>query len=89
MLLDVLQDKNRRWWNGYWSAYDALLTLDLHGKRVLVPGCGFGDDAIRLALMEAEVYASDLSTDILEIARLRAERMGITSIRFDTMPAET
>lgn len=88
VFLDILQDADRRWWNAYWCVYDALLALDLRRAKVFVPGCGFGDDAIRLALMGAEVQASDLSADVLEIARHRAERMGAASIHFDAMPAE-
>lgn len=88
VLLDVLQDADRRWWNAYWCVYDALLALNLRGAKVLVPGCGFGDDAIRLALMGAEVHASDLSADVLEIARHRADQMGVACIHFDAMPAE-
>lgn len=86
--LDVLNDKKRRWWNGYWRAYDILLTSNLCGKKVLVPGCGFGDDAIRIALMGAKVYASDLSSDLVKIARIRAQKAGAHSINFDIMPAE-
>jgi 2-polyprenyl-3-methyl-5-hydroxy-6-metoxy-1,4-benzoquinol methylase len=86
---DVLRDSRRCWWNAYWLAYDELLALDLRGKKVLVPGCGFGDDAVLLALRGAEVFASDLSDDVLELARVRAQKASAPSIRFDVMPAET
>lgn len=85
--LDVVSPGPRRPWNAYWSVYDLLITENLAGKRVLVPGCGFGEDAIRIAALGAEVHASDLSPDLLDIARRRAERMG-KSIQFDVMPAE-
>jgi ubiquinone/menaquinone biosynthesis C-methylase UbiE len=88
VLLDVIEPGQRRPWNGYWTAYDFLMTETLSGKRVLVPGCGFGEDAIRLAKLHADVYAFDLSPDLLEIARQRAAMMGITGIHFEVMPAE-
>ena len=88
VLLDVIEPGPRRPWNGYWTAYDLLMAEDLAGKRVMVPGCGFGEDAIRLAKLGAEIHAFDLSPDLLEIARQRAARMGVTGIHFDVMPAE-
>jgi ubiquinone/menaquinone biosynthesis C-methylase UbiE len=87
--LEVIEGGPRRPWNGYWTAYDLLLAeMSSAGKRVLVPGCGFGDDAIRLAKLRAEVYAFDLSPDLLEIARQRAAKMSVAGIHFDEMPAE-
>lgn len=88
VLLDVIELGPRRPWNGYWTAYDFLMAETLVGKRVMISGCGFGEDAIRLAKLNAEVYAFDLSPDLLEIARERAVRMGATGIRFEIMPAE-
>jgi 2-polyprenyl-3-methyl-5-hydroxy-6-metoxy-1,4-benzoquinol methylase len=89
VLLDVIESQERRPWNGYWATYDLLMAQNLAGKRVMVPGCGFGEDAILLARLGATVHASDLSTDLLDIARLRAIRMGVPDIQFDTMPAES
>jgi ubiquinone/menaquinone biosynthesis C-methylase UbiE len=67
--------------------YAYLLTQDLRGKTVLVVGCGFGDDALRLAKLGTNVHAFDLSPDSLAIARARAVRAGLT-IDFREMPAE-
>jgi len=64
------------------------MTGTLSGKRVMVPGCGFGDDAIRLAKLNAEVHTFDLSPDLLDIARQRAALMNVANIHFDLMPAE-
>jgi ubiquinone/menaquinone biosynthesis C-methylase UbiE len=86
--LDVIQDTTRRPWNGYWTSYDMLMAQQLAGKKVVVSGCGFGDDAIRMGLLGAAVYASDLSPELLEIARQRALRMKAPGIEFDVMPAE-
>jgi ubiquinone/menaquinone biosynthesis C-methylase UbiE len=87
-LMDVLAAADRKWWNSHWRVYDFAMSLDLRGKRVLIPGCGLGEDACRFAQLGAEVYASDLSPDLIEIARARAERFGYGTIRFDAMPAE-
>lgn len=84
---DVLVSTRRRPWNAYWSMYDRLLAADLAHKAVLVLGCGFGDDAIRLAMMGARVCACDLSPESLAIAETRARRAGV-SIAFAAMPAE-
>ncbi len=84
---DVLQDPSRRWWNAYWQMYAYLLACDLKDKRVLVVGCGFGDDALRLSKLGANVSAFDLSPDSLQIARKLAVREGL-EIDFKEMPAE-
>lgn len=84
---DVLQNSGRRWWNPYWQMYALISTYDLVGKDVLVIGCGFGDDALRLAKLGAKVSAFDLSQDSLEIARALATREKL-SIDFREMPAE-
>lgn len=84
---DVLQHPGRRWWNAYWGMYEYLVNCDLRDKRVLVVGCGFGDDALRLAKLGAKVDAFDLSPDSLQIARALALREGL-AINFGEMPAE-
>jgi ubiquinone/menaquinone biosynthesis C-methylase UbiE len=83
----VLDHPARRWWNAYWRMYQTLLDLDVRSKRVLVVGCGFGDDALRLSKLGAVVSAFDLSADSLAIARRLAEREGL-AIDFNEMPAE-
>ncbi len=84
---DVLHNPGKRWWNAYWAMYQCLVGCDLQDKRVLVVGCGFGDDALRLAKLGARVSAFDLSPDSLQIARALAAREGLT-IDFQEMPAE-
>jgi 2-polyprenyl-3-methyl-5-hydroxy-6-metoxy-1,4-benzoquinol methylase len=84
---DVLVSTARRPWNAYWSMYDRLLACDLAGKAVLVLGCGFGDDAIRIARLGARVSACDLSPDSLAIAELRAQAEAV-EVAFAAMPAE-
>jgi ubiquinone/menaquinone biosynthesis C-methylase UbiE len=84
---EVLQNPRKRWWNAYWGMYEYLLTCNLKDKRVLVVGCGFGDDALRLAKLGARVCAFDLSPDCLEIAKTLALREGL-EIDLQEMPAE-
>ena len=85
--MDVVESTNRKWWSSYWKAYEFLLKLDLPGKRVFVPGCGFGANALRLAILGAEVHASDISPDLIDICKERAERTG-AKLSFSVMPAE-
>jgi ubiquinone/menaquinone biosynthesis C-methylase UbiE len=85
---DVLQNPGRRWWNAYWEMYAYLVQCDLKGKSVLVVGCGFGDDALRIAKLGAKVSAFDLSPEALHIAKALATREGL-KIDFDEMPAES
>ncbi len=84
---DVIQSKKKRWWNAYWVMYTILLNMNLNGKKVLVAGCGFGDDAFRISKMGADVYAFDLSPDCLKIAQKTAFREGL-NIFFHEMCAE-
>ena len=85
---EVLTNPSRRWWNAYWQMYEYLDGLEYEDKKILVVGCGFGDDALRLAKLGAEVYAFDLSPDSLAIAIDLSKREGMR-IYFDEMPAES
>jgi ubiquinone/menaquinone biosynthesis C-methylase UbiE len=67
--------------------YAYLVNCELQNKSVLVVGCGFGDDALRLAKLGAKVSAFDLSPDSLQIAKALALREGL-EISFEEMPAE-
>ena len=78
----------RRWWNAFWHLYTIARTRDWRGKRVLVPGCGFGEDAARFAKLGAEVHAFDLSPEIIELAKARCEKFGYQGIHFGIMPCE-
>lgn len=83
----VLRHPAKQWWNAYWSMYAFLVNCDLKNQDVLVVGCGFGDDALRLAKLGARVSAFDLSPDSLRIAKALAVREGL-QIDFAEMPAE-
>ncbi|MGE3804590.1 MAG: class I SAM-dependent methyltransferase, partial [Gemmataceae bacterium] len=84
---ELLRRDRRRWWNQQWAMFTELLRLELPGKRVLVVGCGFGDDAFQLARLGCQVHAFDLSADVLEVGRAVARRENL-SIDFACMPAE-
>lgn len=84
---DVVTSADRRWWNAYWEMFSFLMQHPLNGRKVLVVGCGFGDDALRLAKLGADVYAFDLSPESLAIARELALREKLR-IDFQEMPAE-
>lgn len=86
---DVVEEAERRPHNAFWSLYDRILAHDLRGKRVLVPGCGFGEDAARLARLGAEVEAFDISPDVIAIARRRGETHGYRGVNFSVAPAES
>ena len=85
---DVIDEARRRPHNAFWSAYDRVLAHDLAGKRALVPGCGFGEDAIRLARLGADVSAFDISPDVIDIARRRCAAFGYQGVSFGVMPCE-
>lgn len=84
---DVVLNQQRRWWNANWEMYTYLLDKGLNGQKVLVVGCGFGDDALKLAKVGAKVKAFDLSPESLQIARKLAIREKL-DIDFEQMAAE-
>ena len=65
-----------------------LRGYDLQEARVLVPGCGFGEDAALIAHMGANVYAFDIASDMTDIAKERCAHFGHGGIQFAAMPAE-
>lgn len=84
---EIVDSERRRPWNGYWHFWTLARSHDWTGKRVLVPGAGYGDDAMRIARLGAQVSASDLSPESVEIARERSARAGL-SLDFDICPLE-
>lgn len=85
---DVTDEPRRRPWNAYWTLYTIARDRNLKGLRVLVPGCGFGEDAARLARLGAEVEAFDISAEIIDIARARAAQHGYANISFGVSSCE-
>jgi 2-polyprenyl-3-methyl-5-hydroxy-6-metoxy-1,4-benzoquinol methylase len=86
---EILEAPERRWWNAYWASYNLLKNLDLRGKRVLVVGCGFGHDAIRLSRLGADVYAFDLSPESISVATAIAKRHCDRIPEFRVLAAES
>jgi len=74
---EVLYARPRRWWNAYWEMYTFLTNFPLKGKKVLVVGCGFGEDALRIARIVADVHAFDISADSVSMAKQLATREGL------------
>lgn len=56
----------------FYDDYYRFIIAHADFKSVLELGCGTGEMAIRLAKDNKEVYATDLSKDMLEVARLKA-----------------
>jgi ubiquinone/menaquinone biosynthesis C-methylase UbiE len=84
---DVIANPHRKWWNAYWDIWTAIMRLSVKGKRVLVVGCGGGEDAFLFAKLGAEVSAFDLSPDMLNLGIARATKDGL-NIDFRQMAAE-
>lgn len=84
----IITSPRRRWWNYYWRMYDRLMTWDLAGRKVLVPGCGFGDDVVQTARLGAEVHGTDISPDVVGIARERVRRAALPAVSVRTMRCE-
>lgn len=86
--LDICTTTTRRWWNAYWALYDRIRAAPVAGLRVLVPGCGFGEDCLRLAARGAVVHGTDLSPEIADIAEARGRRFAAQAPVISAMPCE-
>ena len=86
---NIISPGPRRWWNAFWSMYDRILAVGVAGKRVLIPGCGFGEDAIRISYLNAKVSAFDLSPEVIDIAKRRAAKLGQRDVDFRVMASES
>jgi ubiquinone/menaquinone biosynthesis C-methylase UbiE len=75
--IEVVTSTVRFWWNPYWHVYSLLRTWPLDGKKALVLGCGYGEDAIRLNSLGMEVSACDLSPEATAIAQARGKKNSI------------
>jgi ubiquinone/menaquinone biosynthesis C-methylase UbiE len=84
---DVVTSHSRRWWNAFWDTWTYLMGLQLSGERVLVVGCGSGQDAMLFAKLGAKVSAFDLSPEMLAYGVRLAKQEGL-NIEFAEMPAE-
>src|ERR1700738_3006714 len=75
--VEVVTSPERSWWNPYWHLYSLLRTWSLSGKKALVLGCGYGEDAIRLSALGMEVSACDLSPEAVAIAKARVDKFSV------------
>lgn len=71
-------------WERTLSAIIARLTPE---TLVLEAGCGTGSTALRLAPHCARITATDISAQMIAIARRKAEEAGVTQIGFEQAPA--
>ncbi len=58
------------------------------GDRVLEVGCGTGSTALLLAPSVAELVGSDISEEMIAIARGKAEEAGVENLSFEVSSAE-
>jgi len=56
----------------FYDDYEKFIVEHCDFENVLELGCGTGEIAIRMSKRDKEVYATDLSDDMLEVARLKA-----------------
>ena len=62
---------------------------DLEGRKVLDLGCGAGEASVFFARRGAEVWAADLSSEMLKVAERLSRRYGVSEkIRFVKVNAE-
>ena len=73
---------------GYERTLEAVAQRLAPEHRVLELGCGTGTTALRLASGVAEYVASDVSAEMIAIAREKAEGAGLPQLTFEVAPAE-
>lgn len=61
----------------FYDDYESFIYNQCDFNEVLELGCGTGELAIRLAKNGKSVFASDLSTDMLEVAKQKAMRANV------------
>ncbi len=82
---DLAESEARKPRNLTWAHYDTVLDhfgRNLHGRRILVVGCGLGDVALNLARSGAAVDAFDVSPKAIDICRQRAAAHHVPQVRF-------
>jgi len=96
-------DPNARFWNKSARKYAASPIGDAAGfertlerVRSLVPagaaifefGCGTGTAALKLAAHAGRIFATDISDEMIAIAREKAAAQGVTNVAFEVGKAE-
>lgn len=64
----------------FYEDYEKFIFSHCHFQEVLELGCGTGEMAIRLAKHGKNVFASDLSSDMLEVAKQKAMAENVSLI---------
>lgn len=75
-------------WTWVSSEDDLHVLDDVRNKRVLVLGCGGGQDCVALARMGAIAVGIDPSAEQIAHAKQYAERHGVENVSFAVTPAE-
>lgn len=76
--------RERHFWLREWAAERGL---DGSGKRALVPGCGFGNDAEFVATLGYDTMAFDISPTAIESARKRHPESKVNYVAADLFAA--
>lgn len=70
-----------------WERYESRFA---GRERLLEIGCGTGEDAVHLAALGHQVFATDASEEMVRVARHKAERAGVAHrIQFLCSPMES
>ncbi len=62
----------------FYNDYYNFINAHAKFKSILELGCGTGELAIKFAKDNKEIYATDLSKDMLEVARMKAQASDVT-----------
>lgn len=99
----TMPDKDAAFWNrsarryaadpiadvaGYERSLARMRDYLAPGDRVLEIGCGTGTTALRLAPAVGSILATDLSSEMIAIAREKAGAQGCVNVRFDVAPGD-
>lgn len=77
---ELMREIDYKQWGDY--VFRILLNAKTEMKRVLEFGCGTGNITCELAKKDFEVTAVDLSEEMLTVADEKAERNGLSNVRF-------
>jgi ubiquinone/menaquinone biosynthesis C-methylase UbiE len=75
--------------SGYERTLERTGELLSPNDRVLEIGCGTGTSALKLASLVRSIHATDLSSEMIAIARTKAEAANQPNLSFAVAPADT
>jgi demethylmenaquinone methyltransferase / 2-methoxy-6-polyprenyl-1,4-benzoquinol methylase len=85
---DVMNDLMSGGMHRLWKDRFVARVKPRAGEHILDMAGGTGDVAFRMARRGAEVTVADINADMLEVGRERAERSGLTGLRWKAENAE-